>query len=194
MTSTALHSPAAVQSVDFSSLRSVKRPRGRPEASGLPGAGFMPHIVNDVLAKLVWFYQNSTRALCGKKEEENAREKELNDLFKIAVVQLKVHVVNPVVNAFTNLKSVRNNNLRYNIISRLMKCLRLAFVTCFLRPTFSAIKGRSKGYQRLSVPPKFDDYCFLHLKICARNLAHYHNVCQNVIVANTKDITVGLGV
>lgn len=78
MTSTALHSPAAVQSGDFSSPASVKRPRGRPPgsgnkqqpaASGLPGAGFMPHILDvkpgeDVLAKLVWFSQNSTRALC----------------------------------------------------------------------------------------------------------------------------------
>ncbi|KAI3736582.1 hypothetical protein L2E82_26456 [Cichorium intybus] len=96
MTSTTLHSPAAVQSVDFSFPGSVKRLRGRPEGSGLPGAGFMPHILDvkpgeDVLAKLVWFSQNSTRALCGKKkkEEENARENELNYLFKIDVVQPK---------------------------------------------------------------------------------------------------------
>ncbi|XP_023767403.1 AT-hook motif nuclear-localized protein 10 [Lactuca sativa] len=76
----ALHGPAAGQSGDFSSPApsSGKRPRGRPPgsgnkqqpaASGLPGAGFMPHILDvksgeDVLAKLVWFSQNSTRALC----------------------------------------------------------------------------------------------------------------------------------
>ncbi|KAI3704467.1 hypothetical protein L1987_74687 [Smallanthus sonchifolius] len=71
---------AAVQSGEFSSpaLNSGKRPRGRPPgstnkqqpaASGLPGAGFMPHILDvksgeDVLGKLVWFSQNSTRAMC----------------------------------------------------------------------------------------------------------------------------------
>lgn len=56
-----------------------KKPRGRPKgsankhqpvvASGIPGAGFMPHILDvnsgeDILGKLVWFSQNSTRALC----------------------------------------------------------------------------------------------------------------------------------
>ncbi|KAK9071487.1 hypothetical protein SSX86_010056 [Deinandra increscens subsp. villosa] len=71
---------AAGQSGEFSSPApsSGKRPRGRPPgssnkqqpvASGFPGAGFMPHILDvksgeDVLAKLVWFSQNSTRALC----------------------------------------------------------------------------------------------------------------------------------
>ncbi|KAL4577805.1 hypothetical protein LXL04_013919 [Taraxacum kok-saghyz] len=80
MTSAAVHGPAAGQSGDISSPApsSGKRPRGRPPgsgnkqqpaASGLPGAGFMPHILDvksgeDVLAKLVWFSQNSTRALC----------------------------------------------------------------------------------------------------------------------------------
>ncbi|KAD3640628.1 hypothetical protein R6Q59_003350 [Mikania micrantha] len=60
------------------SLSSVKKPRGRPPgslnkqhpaASGSPGVGFMPHILDvkageDMLAKLMWFSQNSTRALC----------------------------------------------------------------------------------------------------------------------------------
>ncbi|KAJ0693782.1 putative AT-hook motif nuclear-localized protein [Helianthus annuus] len=57
---------------------SGKRPRGRPPgalnkqhsvALGSPGVGFMPHILDvkageDVLAKMMWFSQNSTRALC----------------------------------------------------------------------------------------------------------------------------------
>lgn len=71
---------SAGQSDEFSSPapNSGKRPRGRPPgsvnkqqpaASGSPGAGFMPHILEvnsreDVLAKLVWFSQNSPRALC----------------------------------------------------------------------------------------------------------------------------------
>ncbi|KAL4569104.1 hypothetical protein LXL04_024732 [Taraxacum kok-saghyz] len=71
---------AAAQGSDFSSppLSSGKKPRGRPlgslnkqptAASGSPGVGFMPHILNvkageDVLAKLMWFSQNSTRAVC----------------------------------------------------------------------------------------------------------------------------------
>ncbi|KAI7753618.1 hypothetical protein M8C21_000679, partial [Ambrosia artemisiifolia] len=55
-----------------------KKSRGRPPgstkklqpvASGSPGGGFMPHVVDvksgeDVLAKLIWLSQNSTRALC----------------------------------------------------------------------------------------------------------------------------------
>lgn len=59
-------------------LSSGKKPRGRPPgslnkqqpaASGSPGVGFMPHILDvkageDVLGKLMWFSQNSTRALC----------------------------------------------------------------------------------------------------------------------------------
>ncbi|KAI3813686.1 hypothetical protein L1987_18415 [Smallanthus sonchifolius] len=73
-------SPAAVEASGFSSpaLTSVKRPRGRPPgslnkqhpaASGSPGVGFMPHILDvkageDMLGKLLWFSQNSTRALC----------------------------------------------------------------------------------------------------------------------------------
>ncbi|KAI3808341.1 hypothetical protein L1987_24290 [Smallanthus sonchifolius] len=69
--------PAAVQSGDFSSPapNSGKRPRGRPPGStnkqqpAASGAGFMSHILDvksgeDVLGKLVWFSQNSTRALC----------------------------------------------------------------------------------------------------------------------------------
>ncbi|KAK1421460.1 hypothetical protein QVD17_23809 [Tagetes erecta] len=72
---------AAAQSGDVSSPAPVsgKRPRGRPPgstnkqqtvaASGLPGAGFVTHILDvksgeDVMAKLLWFSQNSTRALC----------------------------------------------------------------------------------------------------------------------------------
>ncbi|XP_071735347.1 AT-hook motif nuclear-localized protein 10-like isoform X2 [Rutidosis leptorrhynchoides] len=58
---------------------SVNKPKHEPAASGLsptksyfsgsPRAGFMPHILDvksgeDVLSKLVWFSQNSTRALC----------------------------------------------------------------------------------------------------------------------------------
>lgn len=48
---------------------SVNKTKHQPAASGSPGAGFMPHILDvksgeDVLAKLVWFSQNSTRALC----------------------------------------------------------------------------------------------------------------------------------
>ncbi|KAK1439259.1 hypothetical protein QVD17_05075 [Tagetes erecta] len=74
-------SPAtAVEGGGFTSpaLSSGKRPRGRPPgslnkqqpaASGSPGVGFMPHILDvkageDMLAKLMWFSQNSTRALC----------------------------------------------------------------------------------------------------------------------------------
>lgn len=80
VTSTTLHGPSAAESGDFSSPlpSSGKKPRGRPPgsvnkqqpaASGSPGAGFMPHILDvksgeDVLAKLVWFSQNSTRAVC----------------------------------------------------------------------------------------------------------------------------------
>ncbi|KAJ0838370.1 putative AT-hook motif nuclear-localized protein [Helianthus annuus] len=70
-------SPAAVDGGGFLSP-AVKRPRGRPPgslnkqqpaASGSPGVGFMPHILDvkageDMLAKLMWFSQNSTRALC----------------------------------------------------------------------------------------------------------------------------------
>ncbi|MFS8034260.1 putative AT-hook motif nuclear-localized protein [Helianthus anomalus] len=70
-------SPVAVDGGGFSSP-AVKRPRGRPPgslnkqqpaASGSPGVGFMPHILDvkageDMLAKLMWFSQNSTRALC----------------------------------------------------------------------------------------------------------------------------------
>ncbi|KAI7728016.1 hypothetical protein M8C21_006083 [Ambrosia artemisiifolia] len=77
------HSPVALPVADgggFSSpaVGSVKRPRGRPPGSlnkqqpavsGSPGVGFMPHILDvkageDMLAKLMWFSQNSTRALC----------------------------------------------------------------------------------------------------------------------------------
>ncbi|XP_071707595.1 AT-hook motif nuclear-localized protein 10-like [Rutidosis leptorrhynchoides] len=48
---------------------SVNKPKHEPAASGSPGAGFMPHVLDvksgeDVLSKLVWFSQNSTRALC----------------------------------------------------------------------------------------------------------------------------------
>ncbi|XP_024958833.1 AT-hook motif nuclear-localized protein 10-like isoform X2 [Cynara cardunculus var. scolymus] len=80
MTSTTLHGPSAPESGDFSSPlpSSGKKPRGRPPgsankqhpaASGSPRAGFMPHILDvksgeDVLAKLVWFSQNSARTLC----------------------------------------------------------------------------------------------------------------------------------
>ncbi|KAK9074830.1 hypothetical protein SSX86_003149 [Deinandra increscens subsp. villosa] len=67
---------AAVDASGFSSP--VKKPRGRPPgslnkqhpaASGSPGVGFMPHILDvkageDMVAKLMWFSQNSTRALC----------------------------------------------------------------------------------------------------------------------------------
>lgn len=76
--------PAAGRSGEFSSpvVSSEKKPRGRPPgsgnkhqpiasaaASGSPGAGFMPHILDvnsgeDVLAKLMRVSQNSTRALC----------------------------------------------------------------------------------------------------------------------------------
>lgn len=71
--------PPAAGDRDLSSPAALsKKPRGRPPgslnkhqpaASGSPGVGFMPHILNikageDVLAKLVWFSQNSTRALC----------------------------------------------------------------------------------------------------------------------------------
>ncbi|KAI3747646.1 hypothetical protein L6452_10199 [Arctium lappa] len=75
-----LHGPSAAESGDFSSPlpSSGKKPRGRPPgsankqhpaASGSPGAGFMPHILDvksgeDILAKLVSFSQNSTRAVC----------------------------------------------------------------------------------------------------------------------------------
>lgn len=71
---------ADAQAGGFSSpaLSSGKKPRGRPPgslnkqhpaASGSPGVGFMPHILDvkageDVLAKLMWFSQNSTRAIC----------------------------------------------------------------------------------------------------------------------------------
>ncbi|KAI3717086.1 hypothetical protein L1987_68439 [Smallanthus sonchifolius] len=71
---------AAGEASDFSSpaLDSGKKRRGRPPgslnkqhpaASGSPGVGFMPHILDvkageDVLAKMMWFSQNSTRALC----------------------------------------------------------------------------------------------------------------------------------
>lgn len=71
---------AAAQGSGFSSpaLSSGKKPRGRPPgslnkqpaaASGSPGVGFMPHILDvkageDVLGKLMWFSQNSTRAVC----------------------------------------------------------------------------------------------------------------------------------
>lgn len=71
---------SAAQASGFSSpaLSSGKKPRGRPPgslnkqqpaASGFPGVGFMPHILDvkageDVLAKLMWFSQNSTRAVC----------------------------------------------------------------------------------------------------------------------------------
>ncbi|KAL8240413.1 hypothetical protein R6Q59_013768 [Mikania micrantha] len=71
---------AGAEANEFSSpaLTSGKKPRGRPPgslnkqhpaASGSPGVGFMPHILDvkageDVLAKMMWFSQNSTRALC----------------------------------------------------------------------------------------------------------------------------------
>ncbi|XP_024973596.1 AT-hook motif nuclear-localized protein 10-like [Cynara cardunculus var. scolymus] len=67
-----------VSGLSSPALSSGKKPRGRPPgslnkqqpaASGSPGVGFMPHILDvkageDVLAKLMWFAQNSTRALC----------------------------------------------------------------------------------------------------------------------------------
>nr|XP_043607059.1 AT-hook motif nuclear-localized protein 10-like [Erigeron canadensis] len=76
--------PHAVESGGFSSPGSSTfssgKKRGRPPgslnkqhhypaASGSPGVGFMPHVLDiqsgeDVLAKLMWFSQNSTRALC----------------------------------------------------------------------------------------------------------------------------------
>ncbi|XP_076891637.1 AT-hook motif nuclear-localized protein 10-like [Bidens hawaiensis] len=70
-------SPAPVQAGgDF--VTPAKRPRGRPPGSlnkqhtpalGSPGVGFTPHILDvkdgeDVLAKMMWFSQNSNRALC----------------------------------------------------------------------------------------------------------------------------------
>ncbi|KAJ9540953.1 hypothetical protein OSB04_027459 [Centaurea solstitialis] len=77
---TAAAAAAAESGGEFSSpvSSSGKRPRGRPRGSankhqpavsGSPGAGFMPHILDvksgeDVLAKLTWFSQNSTRSLC----------------------------------------------------------------------------------------------------------------------------------
>ncbi|KAI7750274.1 hypothetical protein M8C21_006376, partial [Ambrosia artemisiifolia] len=69
---------AQIEAISGSDLGSEKKPRGRPPGSlnkqpsvalGSPGVGFMPHILDvkpreDVIAKMMWFSQNSTRALC----------------------------------------------------------------------------------------------------------------------------------